>query len=315
MERWIRVRTDEEYEAYAQMRNAMFPFQPTDGPAMRTSEERSPPAAGMERYLLARDEAFLGAGIVMQAYFFEAPGLFIADVFVPPGRAEVFASIHERVAARAHELGARRVRTMVSSLVPECIAVLEARGYEEVERFPVTCLELETFDPSPFGGTDLGEIDIVPLTRFIERHPDDWLPRIWRFDMELSRDMPFQEKWAEIPLETYRGQYVDVPSFDPALHFVALSGEVLAGITMLNIVPSDPTLLGTGLTGVHRAYRRRGLATALKLRAFEAARARGVARIVTENESSNPMLDLNVRLGFRPVYDEVVLARAHDARE
>ena len=311
---WIRVREDEHYDAYARMRNAMFPDQPTTGPLMRASEERTPPAAQMERYLLRHNGEVLGAGIAMHAYWFQAPELFVADALVRPGSAETFAEIHGRVCARASEMGAGRLRTMVSTVVPECIEVLRADGFAEVERFPVTSVDLAAFDPGNFADACRAAresgIEIMPLSEYIAAHPDEWRTRIWRFDMEVSRDMPFQEAWAEIPFEAYRGQFMDVPTFDPELHFVALDGSELVGITMLILVLGDPTLLGTGLTGVSRSHRRRGIATALKVRSLETAVARGYHRVVTENEETNPMLDLNFRLGYRRVYDEVVLARA-----
>jgi len=55
------------------------------------------------------------------------------------------------------------------------------------------------------------------------------------------------------------------------------------------------------LTGVVRTHRRRGVATALKVKGVEWARARGVRVIETDNEENNPMFDLNVALGYRPV--------------
>ena len=55
----------------------------------------------------------------------------------------------------------------------------------------------------------------------------------------------------------------------------------------------------TGLTGVRRRYRRRGVALALKLRGIHYARARGYSFVRVDNDSANvPMLALNERLGF-----------------
>ena len=61
-----------------------------------------------------------------------------------------------------------------------------------------------------------------------------------------------------------------------------------------------PELLEQGITGVRRAYRRMGLATALKLRTLDYAKAHGAKFIRTDNEENNPMYQLNLDLGFRP---------------
>jgi GNAT superfamily N-acetyltransferase len=57
----------------------------------------------------------------------------------------------------------------------------------------------------------------------------------------------------------------------------------------------------TGLTAVSRSHRRRGLATALKVRTITHAQAQGCRRIITDNEENNPMYQLNLQLGFRPL--------------
>jgi RimJ/RimL family protein N-acetyltransferase len=63
--------------------------------------------------------------------------------------------------------------------------------------------------------------------------------------------------------------------------------------------------LRTGMTGVRREWRRRGIALALKVRSLEFAKAQGFRRVVTENETNNRgMIAINDRLGFvkQPAY-------------
>jgi GNAT superfamily N-acetyltransferase len=72
------------------------------------------------------------------------------------------------------------------------------------------------------------------------------------------------------------------------------------GMTSLIYNQVDPAIANTDLTGVVRGYRRQGIATALKVHAISAAKAQGVRRIDTMNNETNPMLELNVRLGFKP---------------
>ena len=53
------------------------------------------------------------------------------------------------------------------------------------------------------------------------------------------------------------------------------------------------------MTGVRRAWRRRGIALALKQAQIDAAKAAGLRRLRTANAVQNPMLLVNERLGFR----------------
>ena len=55
------------------------------------------------------------------------------------------------------------------------------------------------------------------------------------------------------------------------------------------------------LTGVKRAWRRRGLATALKRALIAAAADHGIEHLTTGSEERNtPMRRLNEKLGYRP---------------
>lgn len=62
-----------------------------------------------------------------------------------------------------------------------------------------------------------------------------------------------------------------------------------------------PTKLETASTGVVRSHRRRGITTAMKLRAIQWAQANGYESIETDNEENNPMYAINMQLGYQPM--------------
>jgi RimJ/RimL family protein N-acetyltransferase len=110
-----------------------------------------------------------------------------------------------------------------------------------------------------------------------------------------ARSEPSFEQWWE---RTSR------PNLLPAGYFVAVDGDQYVGTSYLWLAPEESGLR-TGITGVRREYRRRGIALALKVRSLEFAKTHGYKRVDTENETNNQgMIGINDRLGFvkHPAY-------------
>jgi len=100
-----------------------------------------------------------------------------------------------------------------------------------------------------------------------------------RFDEELFE--PFYWRWADA-------------------QFLVADGERWVGLANLQLRTVERAEMG--ITVVRRAYRRRGVARALKVLALRRAQERGVERVATWNHVGNtPILELNASLGFRAV--------------
>jgi GNAT superfamily N-acetyltransferase len=125
---------------------------------------------------------------------------------------------------------------------------------------------------------------------------------------ELEKDVPSVNPLTPLPFEEWAPGFFDSPNLDLDLQLFAVDGTHYVGYTSLWL-DSTSDHLYTGLTGVHRDYRHKGVATALKVRAIEVARQRGCPCIRTWNEINNRgMLGINERLGFtkQPAWIEFV---------
>ena len=80
-----------------------------------------------------------------------------------------------------------------------------------------------------------------------------------------------------------------------------LNGEYIGSTDIHVYHKSEPHKGWTGGLGVLKEFRRKGIATAMKIKAIETLIKKGVTEVRTDNEENNPMYKINVALGFNPV--------------
>ena len=85
--------------------------------------------------------------------------------------------------------------------------------------------------------------------------------------------------------------------YDKKGFILAVDGDQWIAMSM--IVKENENVYYNSMTGVHKSYRGKGLAQAIKIKAIEFAEANGVKFIRTHNDSKNaPMLFVNRKLGY-----------------
>ena len=117
------------------------------------------------------------------------------------------------------------------------------------------------------------------------------------------QDMPMPEGTAHtrMPFDQFMKYHNRFEEKLYGTQIIAVLGKEYIGATDIYVKSkSDPNKAWTGSLGVLRKYRRQGIATALKVKAFEKLREKGVKAVRTDNEENNPMYLINVALGFTP---------------
>ena len=171
-------------------------------------------------------------------------------------------------------------------------------------RSPSSALQVVNFDGSACDGTyerlAQNGIRLITLAQLYGEEPE-WKRKLRDLRWEIVQDVPSTESFAEPTVEEFEEMVLKDPALDEDAFFVALSADGTF-IGMSNLWRNDPAgnRLDTGLTGVIRSHRRRGIATALKMRTIQYAQTCGAETIETSNEEGSPMLALNLKLGFEP---------------
>ena len=143
-------------------------------------------------------------------------------------------------------------------------------------------------------------IQFLSLAKVSAEDPD-WFDKYHELCTECRADLVYPP--APLTLAEHRAEHRRNRAFNPSMTFIAVrNGEWLA-LTALWQSAADPTLWWTSLTGVGRAHRRQGLASALKTTAIEAVQHRGGARIRTDTIAGTPMFNINQAFGFRQLPD------------
>ena len=121
----------------------------------------------------------------------------------------------------------------------------------------------------------------------------------WRYGKDFP--MPKGISHTRNPFEQYMKDQKLFENKHYGVEIVAVDGDIYVGSTDIELFPkSDPFKAWTGSLGVLREYRRQGIATILKVKAFEKLRDKRVKQVRTDNEENNPMYKINVTLGFTP---------------
>jgi mycothiol synthase len=215
-------------------------------------------------------------------------------------RTGVGTALYRTLSDWLRERGIRQIRAPVGEDDPESLAFAERRGFRESERNGRMILDLTGVE-APAAALPQG----VAITTFAER--PELAQAIYEVACEALPDVPGEEDWEELAFEDWLPQ-IEGPNKRRETTFVAVAGDEVVGYARLSLTAAQPKVAFHDMTGVKRAWRRRGIAGALKRAQIAWAKEHGYERLETENEVRNePIRRLNRALGYRPAPGHVVV--------
>jgi GNAT superfamily N-acetyltransferase len=195
--------------------------------------------------------------------------------------------------AAARALGKPGLEAWTTTATPEVVSFLERRGLEEVRRYRISELDVAAApDPGP---------PAALLVTFAER--PDLADELYALAQVAYPDQPgragstIDEAWLDWGLR----------ASDPDGSLIALEDGRVAAYGSVERKKEDG-LWWHGFLAVAREHRGRGLGGAIKRGQIAWAKANGIPQLRTATELRlEGMRALNDRLGYVPLYEEIVL--------
>ena len=302
---------DADLATIAAIANVTSPEDTTSVEDMRWSDATYP---GEGRFIAELDGLAIGVATVGRIYVhppaYEA--LWATVDVLPEGRGRGAGSGLLAATARA-ALGAGKgvLHVPVGADRPDAVAFLERRGFVEFERAHAVRLDLADVAATPTPAVP----DEIELTNLAAR--PDLVAGVHAVALEAFLDIPGgDEPMTAGDLAEFRARDVDRPGIPLAGFIVAVeraTGAVVGYASLLD-KPGAPGVSFHDMTAVGRAWRGRGLATALKLRTIAWARDNGRTALETGNDEDNlAMQAVNRRLGYRAQPDLLTMRGSADA--
>ncbi len=301
----VTVRTvvdDEDLATIARIVNASSPEDPTSVEEMRWADATYP---GGARMLAELDGVAVGASTVGRIYMYppEFDGYWgTIDVLPDARRRGVGGALLIAISTVAGEAGKAWLHIPATEARPDGIAFLAHRGFVEFERAKTVRLDLSGLEPPTPQAPDG-----IVITTLAER--PELVAGVHAVAVEAFADIPGTEPMAAGDLAEFRARDVDRPAIPPWGFAVAIDADdAVIGYASLIIVPGDEGVAWHDMTAIKRAWRGRGIATALKATTIAAAIEHDVTALETGNDIDNAaMRAVNARLGYRALPDQVTM--------
>jgi mycothiol synthase len=272
---------DADFDAYVGIWNAITPEDPADTLQQRERRERDPRRLNL---LAELDREVVGAGFAGPS---DSRGRgFVSPRVLPEARRRgIGAALLRELAAHLTRLDYSLASSHVAGGDAGSLAFARRFGFKEVDRQVEQVREIGEEPPArpPPGISFVTVADRPELLR-----------AAYALAVEGYADMA-----TPTPVTISLDDWLRDEATLPEGSFVALEGDEIVGYSGLCELAHDATAAEDGLTVVRRAWRRRGIAEALKRAELAWAAANGIREVVTWTQRGNEaMRSLNERLGY-----------------
>lgn len=250
-------------------------------------------AEDMAWFVASADGQEAGTGFAYVGWH-SLPGTGNGEAFVLPlhrGRG-VGTALYRELADWVQARGCVTLETTVPEDDSDSVTWADRRGFREVGRNSRLALDLGSIEEPA-----IDPPEGVEIVTWADR--PDLTHAIYDVACEAYPDVPGDEGSPMDSYEDWLSRDMQGASDRPEATFVAIAGGEVAGYAKLALSSSRSSVVLHDMTGVRRAFRGRGIASALKRAEIAWAKRAGYETLETLNEVRNePIRRLNERHGY-----------------
>jgi RimJ/RimL family protein N-acetyltransferase len=294
-----------DYQCKSEVQRRLYPDNPVSPDEFRLRDRLLGDPRIFHLGLVAEDRlsgSVAGFGSLYNSPWNFDPAKYSIELMVDPshqgrGLGREFFRILEDAALRRN---ATLVWASVRAEDASSVRFFERSGFVERRRSWALRLDLSGESADPRERLPLPEEVLV--TSIAEEGADrlEVRDRLFRLRNESGKDTPSMGSPSGYTFEQFLDATFRHRAFLPEATLVARVGDRYVSVTSLETVQGESDTLHVGYTGTLREFRGKGVATELKHRAIEYAKAHGFRYMTTDNDSLNlPIVRVNRALGFR----------------
>jgi len=294
-----------DYPAVVACHNRANPDEPLSAAEFRYRDNYLPAGRWSGRWVWDDDNEIVAYCQARHQVGDHQPATYRLEIQVCPGRGDlgIAETLYRHLETVVVGLGARILHCWAREDNVERIQFLSRRGHVATRESRESRCDLGSFRsdkiPDLRPALEQSGVWISTISAYAAGCPDA-LSRWHAVSEQVGADAPSNGPYVPVPFETWI-QRLQHPGYRPDAQFLAIYNDFPIGVASLWHRSADSDL-DAGVTGVVREHRRRGIATALKLAAFEYARKIGAPGIRTDNAADNAgMLAINGKMGFMPM--------------
>ncbi|MBS3790976.1 MAG: GNAT family N-acetyltransferase [Candidatus Thermoplasmatota archaeon] len=298
----IRKFKDLDYPEIVKLEEEVYPDKKESVESYRFRDKNRAEKCKHQRFIVEKDSHVIGHGFYTQwEGSYHPRKFFVYGLIHPDHQGNGHGTeLYQHIIGELEKFDPIKIEAHVREDKERGVELLKKRGFEEAMRMWESELEIEDFDLNEYEGleeklrkegfelTSLAEIEI----------DEDTKREMYELHEDIMEDVPMPDEYTRQDYDRFIERTFNHPEHFPEGYILALKEDEFVGMSSHWKKEKENSLF-TGLTGVRKGYRGKGIATAMKVKAIKIAEEKGFDKIKTMNETGNEdILHINQKLGF-----------------